>query len=236
MNLRLACTHFLTATLCFYLTACALRSNSAKRAADREVVQKELGEETSLKEDRDHLAELRKEIPEETRKSNDELALALNMMKQGNENPQMLRDRFHIMVQKKRTVFREKTAKLREKYRSEETKRRDAFLDQQKKKRDAFIKRKRQSKETREFFAEQDRERQGFFADERERRQAFESEVSAQSKDFDAYMRERQKEFDEQYRLYSKKFSEKPKDRKAVTGDEFKRLEESSATPLGTED
>lgn len=211
-------------------------SHKAQIAADRAIVHQELDGETSLREDRDHLAELRKEIPEETRKSNDELALQLNMMRQGNENPQMLRDRFQILVQKRRTSFREKTAKLREKYREEETKRRDDFLAQQKRKRDAFIKRKRPTGATRDFFVEQDKERQGFFSDERARRQAFESEVSAQSKDFDSYMRERQKEFDEQYRLYSKKFSEKPKDKKAVTGDEFKRLEESSAAPLGTED
>lgn len=212
-------------------------SNQAKvRANDRKVIEKELGQEMSLKEDRDSLSDLRKEIPEETQKTNDELALYLNLMKQGTENPQLARDRFNMMVQKKRATFRDKVAKLRENYRDEETKRREKQFETAKSKREHFMRKKRDAKDSREFYNQQEKERLAFTADERTRRAAFEGEISAQSKDFDSYMRERQKEFDEQYRLYSKKFSERPKDKKAATGDEFKRLQEAPATSLGTED
>lgn len=216
-------------------TACVTRKASQARLEDRKMVEEELGSETSLKSDRDYLEHLRTEIPEEKKKSNDELALFLNMMNQGNQPPQAIRDKFQYMIQKKRQSFREKVQKLRDDFRSEESKRRDQFLDEHKRKRDRFVSSQRDSKETRAFFATQEKERLAFFADERSRRQNFESEINSHSKDFDSYMRERQKEFDEQYRIYSKKFSERPKEKKAVTGDEFKRLDEAPATSLGTE-
>lgn len=225
----------IAASASILLTACA-SNPEATRLKDRENVKQELAQEMSLKEDRDSLKDLRKEVPVEAQKNNDELALFLGLVRQGTENPQIVRDKFNSLVQKKRSGFREKVQTLRDKFRSDETKKRDAFLAEQKSKRDAFLRRKKDAKQTREFLSDQDKERMAFFADERARRQSFESELNAQSKDFDSYMRERQKEFDEQYRLYSKKFSEKPKEKKAVTGDEFRRLEDSPATPLGTED
>ncbi len=223
--------------LLFTISGCVSGGNSsAARAGDRKTVEQELSAEMSLKQDRESLDDLRKDIPQETQKANDELALFLNLMKQGNENPQMIRNKFNVMVQKKRAAFRDKVAKLRENYRDEETKRREKQLDAAKSKRDSYLKKKHDNKENREFFAGQEKERLSFSADERERRTAFEGEINAQSKDFDSYMRERQKEFDEQYRLYSKKFSERPKDKKAATGDEFNRLDQAPATTLGTED
>lgn len=217
-------------------TACASRSQSAARAGDRKTVEQELGSEMSLKQDRESLSDLRKEIPQETQKSNDELALFLNLINQGNENPQMVHNKFNLMVQKKRAAFRDKVGKLRENYRDEETKRRETQLESAKVKREAYFRRKRESKDNREFFATQEKDRLSFTAGERERRTSFEAEINAQSKDFDSYMREKQKEFEEQYRLYSKKFSERPINKKAATGDEFKRLEQAPATSLGTED
>lgn len=205
------------------------------RQQDREQVKKELEQEMSLKQDRDSLNNLRSEVPAETKKTNDELALFLNLIKQGTENPQTVRDKFNTLVMKKRASFREKVEKLRSRFRDDETKKREAFLKDQQKKRDNYLRKKRDPKDHRDFLADMEKERQQYFGDERARRSNFESEVSAQSKDFDSYMHERQKEFDEQYRIYSKKFSEKPKDKKAVTGDEFKRLDDTPAAPLGTE-
>lgn len=227
---------------CVFLLAAATALTSCKTnhsnsiAEDRAKVESELGAETSLKEDRSQFSDLRKEIPAETQKNNDELALFLNLMKQGRENPQDIRGKFQTLVQKRRTSFRDKVQKLRNDYRDDEVKRREKFLADQKSKRDSHLKKKKDAKASREFFTEQEKERSGFFSDERARRLAFEAELNTQSKDFDSYMRERQKEFDEQYRLYSKQFSERPKDKKAVTGDEFKRLEEAPASPLGTEE
>lgn len=221
----------------FVITGCMSRRPAPEkvRQQDRDQVKKELEQEMSLKEDRASLSNLRTEVPAETQKSNDELALFLNLIKQGNENPQNVRDKFNALVMKKRQAFREKVEKLRGKFRDDETKKREDFLKDQQKKRDSYLRKKHDPKDQREFLADMEKDRQQYFGDERARRSSFESEVSAQSKDFDSYMHERQKEFDEQYRIYSKKFSEKPKDKKAVTGDEFKRLDDSPAAPLGTD-
>ena len=229
------------ALVTFSLVSCKSGNPRADREADRKNIQDTLSEEMSLKADRDHLAELRKDIPAETKKANDELALFLGMMKQGTEQPNLVRERFQVLVQKKRQSFREKTVKLRDDFRSAETKRREKFLGEQKSKRDSFTRSKRDHKESREFFSQQDKDRQAFFADERDRRQNFESEMRAQSKDFESYMRERTNEFNEQFRIYSKKLSEKPKDQKAVTGEDgtsgnpFQKLDDAQASPLGTE-
>ena len=222
------------------LTACSSNRKSAKdeRAEDREKIETQLSQEMSLKADRDQLAGLRKDIPEEKKKENDELALFLQLMNQSKESPNEMRDRFQSLVQKRRSSFREKVQRLRDDYRRDETKRREGYLDDQKKRRDDFNRRRHDAKANREYYSEEDKKRRQFFADERDRRQSFEAELNSQSKDFDNYMRERQKEFDEQYRLYSKKVSERRKEKKAVTGesDDFKSLKDVPATPLGTDD
>ena len=222
----------------FILTAgCVSKQYRSSIEADRKSVHDELDEEMSLKADRDELAELRKQIPEETRVANDELALNLQLMKQGAERPDVVHSKFSSLVEKRRTSFRKKVQKLRDDYRNYETKRRDAFLNSQKLKRSNFNSVKRTTEETKEFFAAQDKARQNFFADERDRRANFESEMTAQSRDFDSYMREKHNEFNEQYRLYSKSYYEKKKDKKAVTGDsEFKRIDDVPAKEMKTEE
>jgi hypothetical protein len=230
----------LSSLLIFSLIAagCASgRPNPEKvRQEDRERVKQELDQEMSLKEDRESLDELRKEVPADTQKSNDELALFLNLIRQGTEAPQAVREKFNSLVMKRRSSFREKVERLRSKFRDDETRKREAFLNDQQKKRDGYLRRKHDPRDQRDFLRDLEKDRVTYFADERARRSSFESEIRAQSRDFDSYMRERQKEFDEQYRIYSKKFSEKPKEKKAVTGDEFKRLDNAPAAPLGTDD
>lgn len=202
------------------LTACASGPSSEQlRAQDRQKIQDQLNQEMSLKADREQLAELRKDIPTEKQKENDEMALFLNMMNNNSEHPQVVRDRFHKLVQDKRSTFRKKVQRLREDYRKEETRRREDFMKAQKNKREDNLKRKRDASKNRQFYSDQEKERMRFNSDERDRRQSFEAELNAQSKDFDSYMRERQKQFDEQYRIYSKKHGEKSKAKKAVTGD-----------------
>ncbi len=241
--------YFLALIIVILLPSCKGRGKRPDqiRAEDRQKIHNSLEQEMSLKADREQLAELRKDIPDEKQKQNDELALYLTLMKQGTEQPNIVRERYHALVQKRRSAYRDKVQKLREDFRTGETKRREDFLKKQKEKRDAFAKKKPDSKATREFFSEQDKERTRTFAEERERRQSFEAELNAQSKDFESYMRERSNEFNEQFRLYSKQYSEKPKEKKAVTGEAgpenssgsgargFDKLKEVPSTPLGTD-
>ncbi|MBX3021114.1 MAG: hypothetical protein KF799_05500 [Bdellovibrionales bacterium] len=227
-----------TVMLALSLLACAKRAPRPEevRKEDRQTIASALTEEMSLKADRDELAELRKDIPAETQRANDELALQLGLMKQGTETPATVRDRFQTLVQRKRSDFRKKVERLRNDYRQEETRRREDFTVTQKRTRENFMKRKRDRTELQRFSSDQERDRSRFFADERDRRSNFEAEVNARSRDFESYMRERSNEFNEQYRLYSKKFSEKPKEKKAVTGDEFQKLDSLPAKELGTEE
>jgi len=209
-------------------------NNPETREADSKKVQEEL--EVSLKADRDHLAELRKDIPAEKQKQNDELALYLGIMKTGTENPPVIRERYNSMMSKRRQAFRTKVQKLRDDYRKDESKRREKFLKEHQERRAEHSKKKHDLKENREFFADQQKVNSQFFADEKDRRSNFESEINAQSKDFESYMRERNNEFNEQFRQYSKQFYEKPKEKKAVTGESgFDKLKNMDAQPLGTD-
>jgi hypothetical protein len=236
MNMSLK--HGLLLAALVSLTACAARAKKPEtvRQEDRETVDGVLNEEISLKADRESLKGIRADIPEQKQKANDELALFLNLMGQGTEQPSAVRDKFSTLVERKRTSFREKVGRLRTDYNAEEVRRREDYMTAQAKKRESFLASKRSPKEISRFTSDLDKERTRFFADERDRRSNFEAEVTAKSKEFESYMHEKMNEFNEQYRLYSKKFSEKPKEKKAVTGDDFKRMNEIPAKTLGTEE
>lgn len=243
--IRLEIRLFTTILMGFAFSGCATRSPIQQ---DRQKVQDQLQGEISLKADRDRFADLRDQIPKHQQQTNDELALYLQLMGQGTEQPGTVRDKFQVLVQKRRLKFREKVTQLRDQFKSEETKKRETFLEQQRSKRVEFVSRRHDSKESREFFAGQDKARLSYFADERERRSNFESEILAQSKDFESYMRERTNEFNEQYRMYSKNYYERQNQKpeaKAVTGegsgpahgvDDFKGMDQVPTTPLGTSD
>jgi hypothetical protein len=229
-------THVIVAFLsCQVLLACAHSSPEAERENDRQRVKEELSGEMSLKADRDRLQELRKEIPLERQKSNDELALYLQLMKQGKETPETVRQRFTSLVQKRRASYRDKVSKLRDDYYHSEVKRRNEFLADQKARRESYLRSKRPSEETREFFSQQDRERQSFFSEERTRRQSFEAELNAQSKDFESYMREKNNEFNEQYRLYAKQFADAAREKAEKEKAKNNPIDQVPAKTLSTE-
>lgn len=234
-------------TSCTALGLPGCQSKFKSHIDDRKTIDKELDSEVSLKADRSELDELRKEVPETKRQTNDELALYLGMMKQGEEKPEILRNKFSSLMQKRRSNFRTKVQKLRSDYSAAETRRRDDFLAKQKGKRDLNTKLKRSAGKNKQFFADSERERNTFFAEQRSRRQAFEEEITAQSKDFESYMRERNNEFNEQYRLYSRDYMERKKQTTDLEkarahvndsgGSESSTpVELSPAKPLGTDD
>jgi hypothetical protein len=230
---------FIQVALIFSL-GCAHRVTK-KREEDRKNIHAQLAEEMSLKSDRDDMQTARKDIPLEKQKTNDELALYLSLMKQGTEKPQVVREKFSMLMERKRVSFREKVHKLREVYRRDETKRRDDFLNKQRRTRDNHKLTRRTPEQSRDFYGAQEKERLAFTADERDRRTSFEAELNAQSKDFDSYMREKNNEFNEQLRLYSKKFADRAKDKSVETGageepgGDYQSIDEVPTKPLGTE-
>ncbi len=180
----------------------------------------EEGNEVSLKEDRSHLEALRKEIPVETQKSNDELAYMLSLMKEGKQRPNSIRNKYQKVLRKKRKVFNKKMKKSRKIFTKNERKLRDNFLKQQKKEREEYKKKKFVDRDQRkEFYSSQDENRKEFFANERDKRKEYESEMRALSKDFNASHREKSKTFNEELRIYSKEY----RDRKSMEN-KMKRL------------
>lgn len=206
------------------------------RREDRDRIENELSNEVSLKQDRSSLDELRSEIPPEKQKTNDELAMFLELMQHSREQPALMRERFSSAVERKRSSFRQKVERLRSDFRNRETREREEFLSGLEKNRESFFRRRHSTSEIQTFSASQEKARSRFLSSERDRRQNFEAELNTTSKDFDSYMRERQNEFNEQLRLYSKRLSEQPKEKKAVTGDERKKQDSDAGKALGTEE
>lgn len=205
--------------------------NGSDEAAPSAQVRAELAGEVSLKSDRDELAQLRKEIPEEKRQANDELAVLLGVMGEVKLKPSEVQSRVQNIMHKRRDEFRKKVLKLREDFRKEEARRKEIFLKEQKSARDSFKADKRDKDKTKEFYAGQDVRRREFFANEADRRKDFESETKTQSADFDSYMREKQREFSEQARLYANRYYEMEKEKREAAKNPPKPIDPKPTEP-----
>lgn len=175
-------------------------------------VQEELEDEISLKADRSHLEELRKDVPEDKKQANDELALIVQLLNDTKLAPSDIQSRYQRTTHKHRDKFRKKVKQLRESFNKVERKKRDEFIREQKQARDKFMKTKADRERSKEFFDEQDLKRREFFANASDRRKEFEDEIKIQSKDFDSHMRERGREFNEQFRLYTRRYHQKQRE------------------------
>lgn len=202
---------------------------------DREKIIETLSSEISLTKDREELQELRKNIPEETQKENDELALITQLMVEPKTNPSRLRQQFQYATQKKRKTFRDKVEKLRKDFKKEERKLRDDFVKTAKLKRKAIDPKALERDEMRERYQELDKERRDFFSEERERRRSFEAEISAQTKDFNDYMRQKSREFSDQIREYTRRYNDlkkAEKEKSKAKANEFDAMKHVPSTPL----
>jgi hypothetical protein len=176
----------------------------------------ELQEEVRLKADRTQLDELRKEIPDDVKTENDELAFSLNLTADGNKAPHEVWSKFNDAARKRRESYDKTERKVRDEFNKNEKKKRDDFLAAQKKKRDDFFSDKPTSDERNRFSNDQDSKRREYFDEERDRRKDFESEVRQKRADFEAYLREKRSAFDNEMKAYSKTFYEKKRTQSAV--------------------
>lgn len=161
----------------------------------------------SLTEDRQKIEELRKQIPEDKRAENDELAFILNFFA-NNPEPSKARDKYQKAVRKRRDLFDKDLKKEREQFTKTERKNRDAFLKQQKEDREIFLKRKPSQDDRKDFFSDQDEKRKTYFADERDKRQDFESDFRERRKNFEDYIKSKNDEFNQEHRNYIKQIEE----------------------------
>ena len=162
----------------------------------------------SLTKDRSELAELRKDIPEETQRTNDEKALLNEWMSDFRYAPEQVRDKFNNLVRKKRELFNKDLTKQRDSFSKEEKKAREDFLEQLKEDREQFLTRKTDSQKKQDFFYEQDTDRRDYFSNQRERRDEFESDQREKRKDFEDYVKEKTDEFNFELKDYTVKYKQ----------------------------
>lgn len=170
------------------------------------------GTEVSLKADRSKFKELRKDIPKEVQKQNDESAFILNLMREGSEHPNKVRQKRDRINRKIRKTFSKDIKRSRNDYTKAERKRRDEFRKAHKKEREAIKKRKDLDRDSRKsLYGDLDTKAKDFYSKEKESRKAFESDIRAQSKDFHGHMREQDRDFSTELRAYTKDYNARKK-------------------------
>lgn len=214
-----------------FLSACAVKtvsrgeeSDSGARSAT-EKVDPLRSAEVSLAADRQELDQLRKDLPDDVKKQNDELALVLSFLKDGDEDPNKLRDRFQAALRKKRETVDKAQRRRREDFTRAEREARENFNANQKAEREDFLSGKRDSAARKKFFETQDEKRRRFYADSQERRKDFEAQVNEERRDFESLVREKTNFFTQEWRGYRERWTE----RKRLL-EEKKRREASAAS------
>lgn len=196
-----------------FIISCA--SGRAERAATQPAVNDELPDELSLKADRSALEEERKDIPEERRRENDELAALLQMIQaKPNQEPSEVRDRFNKAVRDRREKNDKRLRKRREEFDKTERRTREAFLKSMKDGRDAYMGSKHSPEERKDFFSKQEDERRDFFANQSEKRHDFESKMTEDRKAFEDYVKEKTSQFNDEIRAYTTSFYDRKKQEK----------------------
>lgn len=181
-----------------YLCLVIVTFNSQKTFAEDSVP----NQEVSLSEDRKHLDELRKNIPEEIKQENDELAFVLKLFDDKKRNPTTIQREFNRRVSSVRKKSQRHYRKLRKDFDKEEKAKRKVFLKKAKEKRTKFLDKKPNKEKRDDFFTEERSGRKEFFAEEREKRRDFESETRAKQKEFESQLRDRRKEFDQRMKEF----------------------------------
>lgn len=168
-------------------------------------------EKYSLKADREALEALRKQIPPEVKKENDEKAFMDQMMSDLSRSPSEVRGKFSSILNKKRDLFNKDMTKSREQFSKTQKEEREAFSKEQAEQRKSFSKRKASSEDRKEFFDELEAKRKDFYSNQKEKRDEFEAETRDKRKNFDDYVRAKTDEFNQLHRDYTKRFEENKK-------------------------
>lgn len=208
------------------VSSCAVKSVHEGEAATATAPDlKDVANEVSLKADRSAMDEARKDIPEEIRRENDEIAGLLSfVVRESEEEPNRLRDRFNTALRKKRERSDRELRKKRDDFTATERKKREDFLKKLKTDRDEFTSgRRRSGEERKRFFDDQDSSRREFFATERDLRKDFESSMQESRKNTEDYIREKQNAFNQDLRAYQQRYTERKR-----TMDLKKRAEEKA--------
>ena len=174
--------------------------------------------EVSLSEDRSKLDELRKELPGDKKKENDELAMLLSSLNPGASEMVLpsyeISSRFNRIMQKKRDEFQRKLKTERDEFSRLEKSSREKFLQDQKSERDSFNRSKKNADDRRSFTDSQSQKRDAFFADSREKRMSFEEQIRTKQKDFEFLTRTKTSDFNQLLKAYNDDIKERAKIKK----------------------
>ena len=195
-------------SIIIFTVSCATRRTNDKMPSYK--VREELGKEIRLSDDSKELSSLRRDLPEQKRQDNDDLAEYLRKLQLAERDPDKARSEFNQLLQSRREKFRNALTKIRESYSADERKKREEFNAGQNKKRETIRKRNLKPKDSQEAYYQLSEEQKEFYANERLRRKDFEAEIQTQMKDFDFMIRERQQAFNEQLRTIKKKEKDAP--------------------------
>lgn len=163
----------------------------------------ELNSDVSLRADREKLAEVRQQVPENAKKKNDEEAKYLEWM-DGKNKPEFIRDKFSKWARDLRDDFSKRSRELRDRYSKVERENRDAFTKLLKRERDKISK-SWSAERRKRFFDDQEDRRKKFFSEEREQRAKFESELRSKIHDFDITLDEKRKQFADRIKDYTER-------------------------------
>jgi hypothetical protein len=164
--------------------------------------------ETSLKSDNAVIEELRKNIPEEKRKDNDELKEILSLTGEVKDPPARIREKFMRTIQRMRDTHRRESQKMRQTFSDNERKNRDAYKRKSDAERKEFNDDKQSKEDRKEFYDRQDQTRKDFFAEERDKRNIFNSDMRSREDEFSNMIRDRQQDFNLEIRAYEIRYKE----------------------------
>lgn len=213
--------HFVWILISLALVGCA---HSSKQSSS--------SDEVSLKADRSEFDDLRKNMPPEVRKENDELAGVLQLLRspEGNyQAPEKIREKFDSIMRAKRERQDKQYRVEREDFNRLQKDQREEFTENQKKERDSFYKDKPSSEARSRFSDKQEEKRSRFYDEAREKRRTFEDQISTRRRDFEDYLREKTNLFNQEYRNYQKEYDEHRK------GEDLKkRMQQKGASTNST--
>jgi len=181
-------------------------------------------DDVSVKEDQEKLNEMRKDIPEERRKSNDRLSEMLKRWKDDRMPPERLREKFSDEIRKQREAIEKRHKREREDFTRSQQDQRKAFQEKQKEAREDFFSSKPKSEKREQFVNRQGEDRDRFNSDAHDARDEFEERIRDERKDFESGISDRWSEFRAEFPEYSKAYN----DAKAA---EEKRRQEGHSPP-----
>jgi len=160
--------------------------------------------ELSLKQDREELDSLRKDIPEDVKRENDDLAFILKLFDDKKRKPGKIQSQFNKVYNRNRKKKQNEFKKERKQFTKAEKKGRKDYQKELKKKKEEFLDSDPSHEAKKEFFADERIKRKEYYSEEREKRKEFESEMRAKRRQFDDFMKDRRKDFDDRLRQFKK--------------------------------